>query len=502
MNKYNPKKLAHALHPTGKRSSGNKKYNARKTAINENYARQYLHALRESKDENIVGYGSTHLILNLPTQTPQGFYYRISFEVMNDSLAFYKKLKFIKEKRIPWSERLSEKKIIPECKGAAFQVIPPGEVDKITAQYKKDAENTRLLYRFWNKHCLQRLNRTLSEEYVILYGETIQAAAENVENYLYNLNLSDLSVENRTKFSNNLLKIYSKMEEYVDFIKQHLYKYRWASFAFDLQSLNALVFYHTPLKGEAEANVLLTDLDAEEKNCFELSKYYLGEDRHHEFCSLFGGGDKTVLAMAAFLLFVVNSIKKYSKNQWGLHAHLEDASDSEPHKHTDCAEYIIALTVHKLLQVLKNKDPETYAGKIRKLFNIMINDGFWKESTRHMTGYLGLPTKSAGYDQAWAFSTGQMSEEIKHNSEELNRRRWLVLLFLNVLKCSKCKNPPKWLLEDLVEPLWEDLQIEEGWFKQHTKLDLHLSLDFLRGSTYVKMSMDKPAPKKSSFFFS
>lgn len=311
----------------------------------------------------------------------------------------------------------------------------------------------------------------------------IEAATSDVNEFLHRLDLGTRG--GRTAFTTTLDQLHENVARYVSFVIYHLQREGWSSFTFDLKAKNALVYE----SDQGAAFAVLCDLDAEGDNCFDKTS---GLYRDRKFCSLFVRENQSVLSLAAFIILALNSIHGLSHSLGARHS--EDEGAAGPHAHQNCPEYLVAKKVHTILEGLSRG--KGYAQKIKKLFKIMTESGFWDESMYLITTYLRLPLDSPGAEAAWTLSTSEERGQ-QPAGEGLNRRRWLLLLLLNVFKCSSCQKPPSWFLEDLVRPLWQELRIA-SW-----QLRFNLSLDFLKQKNTVEMNISNESVKTwQDYFFS
>lgn len=477
-NNYNPQAKALGLQSQSKSSI--KGYTRSRRLREGPEVNKYVKILRSCVDTNIVDSGTFHVILRGHKHIKEGYYCRIGFmQDTGDEESFKESV----DRRLEWSEALSKKNFCVPSREAAVHVLSNYEQKSLKAGLAAGGNNKARLRRFCNKHI------SAESDFIALYGEMVEAAKGDVREHLDGLNLR--AGEGRHTFLKTLYQMHTNVEQYVGFVIRHLQTQGWSSFTFDLKAKNALMCED----GQGNLSTVLCDLDAEEGNCFsppELKdpKYWSQDDEQdNAFCELFVEENRAVLSLAAFIMLTLNSIRTLD------HSHNPNESKNMQvdggHVHKWCPEYLVTKMVHIILERLRNQDNrDGYAGKIKKLFEIMTSDKYWNESMRVVTHYLRLPRDSPGAKSAWALSTGERpgvsSGEEEEEEEGLSRRRWLLLLFLNIYKCHSCQKPRAWLLQDLLEPMWEELRIENP-----SQVGFDLSLDFLKQKKTVRMEHNR-----------
>ena len=313
-----------------------------------------------------------------------------------------------------------------------------------------------------------------------MYGEEVERADSDLHDVLGNLDLS--KKKGRDYLEEILAALWLQIQGYVVFCKAQMEIMGWASFTFDLKAKNALVW--GPV-GSTKARVKLADLDAESRNCF-LGPKTQTAGASEGMAQVFGTTDTGTISVAAFLLFLSNSVHKLRHSLSQQH-HDEVEMSVSPHTHDDCFEYNIASFVHaRVFGQWRQRFRLTFNTKVQSLFKMMTETAFWDPSTSEMAYYLKLPKGSPGNIRTWHNSTllqTSASEKLlaPWTRTLLHRRRWLLLFFLNIFKCSWCKKPPRWFIEDLVEPLRSVLNVDAF------QLCFHLSEDFLRMSDTVTL---------------
>lgn len=426
-----------------------------------------------------MGVGSFHLILKGHAKIAEEFYLRLSFLSASSESDMKKQVKFIKERRMVWLEHLKTQNFATHSTEPAVHILSEQEINKTNDGLVSQPKRKKRLNRYW-----QAKTRS-DKKHIAVYGELVRAAEADVHDHLDDLNLR--SDAGRLGFTKTLNQVASQLRRYIDFVGRHLQVYKWTCFTFDLKAANALV-----VKGKA----VLADLDAEEDNCFD-------EFSNLPFCVLFTIEDREVLAFAAFILLIGNSIRGLGHPRPRQHREKKQASSI--HEHKDCPEYLFAEHLHNTLKTWKSKHND-YGLKIKALFDIMTSTPFWSKSTLYLTHYLHLPSDSPGYKEAWQKTTQEMPgykelKLIRREKRILDKKRWLLLLFLNIFKCSLCARPPRWMFDDLVVPLWSELQIaENGWFEKNS-LNFELSLDFLKKPTLVKVPKFSLSKKPGALAF-
>lgn len=447
---------------------------------------KYTNIFQSCLDANVVGVGSYHIILKDHSKIPTGYYCRIGFISDDDEESFEEKITFQETKRVAWSKALKDKDFAAKADHAEIYEIPEEVLKTVKSSLEENTKKIKLR-NFYRKHELK--------PHIAIYGEMVQAAKCDVKDELDDL---DLDTEGGRKlFDTILVQLYKAVEEYVLFATEHLLKNGWSSFTFDLKAENALIYVYTEDDGTEKVKVRLADLDAEEGNSFT--------DADDEFRDLFGGQKRVLIALAACIVLMVNSIRGIRHVSKDIHDDIVEEKDG--HEHKNCSEYRIARFLHNKFLGIKTwcekQEQETYEKEIQELFEVMTGDRFWRKSTRHMINYINLPRNSAGVENAWSLSTDQPEYQWPQSTDQpedavtaekkegLNRRRWLLLLMLNIFKCSLCDRPKVWFLEDLVVPLWDRLGIN-GW---EWGINFKLSLDLLKPTDFQKMRVENEGKK-------
>ena len=434
----------------------------------------YIDIFQSCLDPNVVGKGSFHIILKNHAKIPDGFYCRIGFISDNDETSFRSKLEFQIKGRVEWSKSLHKQDFAVVTEQEAIFELTPQIKDSIKS-HLEDNDQKKKLRRFYEKHTMNSAGA--EKKFIAIYGEMVAAAECDVRVFLDRLDLSRKG--DRDVFDKTLDQIYDHIKKYVGFVIQHKNSKKWSSFTFDLKAENALIYVDS--SGNKQAR--LSDLDAEKKNTFYTKSYHKFDK---ELCELFKEENQTTISLAAFIVLMINSIRYFRLEQWDEHGLL--TREEGGHDHPNCTEYRIARKLHSIFEEMQLQ-PAAYQEKILNLFKVMTGDVFWENSTFQMTYYLGLPRYSAGTKSAWSLSTHQISDTTTTKTDEtgLYRRRWLLLLILNIFKCSVCEKPRPWFLKDLVQPLWDSLEI------QGESINFKLSLDLLKQKV-VEMDINKLKP--------
>lgn len=420
---------------------------------------QYFRKLQDSTDSNVHSSGSYHLILQ--SSDPTAPYVRLGLIHVKGGKDPSEAKDFVRQKRVAWSRALQESDFSVKTSEQQFYEFGDKDLNTLRSTFRSKMDKCEGLLEYLQK--MEARGTLLG-----LYGELVEKARSDFHQYLQELDLS--KALGRKLLYKSLVALRRQIRSYVEFCKKHLAEEGWASFTFDLKAKNVLVGFSGAPGG---TDLRLADLDAEARNSFARPATMTTRGARG-MAQVFGRTDTESLSVAAFLLFLSNSIHKLRHAPPNTHDE-KAVPGASAHMHLDCLEHNIASFVH--FHVFEQW---TKAGNLEKkvtaLFHLMTETEFWDHSTSEMAYYLELPKGSPGTAASWFLSTAQKPSPAEGRlpalqKSFLNRRRWLLLFFLNIFKCSICEKPPRWFVVDLAEPLLSKLHTQKSRLKFHLRED-------------------------------